>query len=91
MSSKSAEKRERQNEKRRMRNRAAKSAVRTSVKKFLAAVETGDKEAAEVALKLSLKLIDTASSKGIVHRNTASRTKSRLHIRFNKMNAAAAQ
>ncbi|AEC02449.1 30S ribosomal protein S20 [Parasphaerochaeta coccoides] len=91
MSTKSAEKRERQNEKRRMRNRAAKSAIRTSVKKFKAAIEAGDKATAETTMQRSFKLIDTAANKGILHRNTASRTKSRLHAHFNKMNAASAQ
>ena len=90
MSSKSAEKRERQNVKRRMRNRAAKSAIRTSIKKFDKAVLSGDKAAAEAALQASFKMLDSAAGKGILHRNTSSRTKSRIHVRFNKMSATVA-
>ena len=58
MINKSAEKRERQNAVRRMRNRAAKSTMRKAIKKFDAAVVAGDKEDASVALDLSLKLLD---------------------------------
>ena len=85
MSSKSVEKRDRQNAKRRLRNRAAKSTVRTAVKKFNAAVAAGDKAAAKEALDLSVKLLDSAASKGVMHQNTASRKKSRLTQAYNKL------
>lgn len=78
MSSKSVEKRDRQNAKRRLRNRAAKSSCRTAVKKFNAAVLAGDKAAATEAMALSAKLLDSAAGKGIIHKNTASRKKSRM-------------
>ncbi|NCC63563.1 MAG: 30S ribosomal protein S20 [Spirochaetia bacterium] len=85
MINRAAEKRERQNRVRRMRNRAAKSTMRTAIKKFDAAVGAGDKDAAASALALSLKLLDTTAGKGIIHQNTASRKKSRLQNRFNKL------
>ncbi len=85
MSSKSVEKRDRQNAKRRLRNRAAKSACRTAVKKFNAALVAGDKAAAKEALDLSVKLLDSAAGKGVMHQNTASRKKSRLTQAYNKL------
>ncbi|MDD3058060.1 MAG: 30S ribosomal protein S20 [Sphaerochaeta sp.] len=90
MINRSAEKRERQNSVRRMRNRAAKSTMRTAIKKFDAAVVANDKDTAASALALSLKLLDSTASKGIIHKNTASRKKSRLAARFNKLNEQAA-
>ena len=85
MANRSAEKRERQNVKRRMHNRMIKSSVRTQIKKFDAAVVTGDKEAAKDAMALSFKLLDSAASKGVLHRNTASRKKSRIYKAFAKL------
>ena len=90
MINRSAEKRERQNSVRRMRNRAAKSTMRTAIKKFEAAVVSNDKDTAASALALSLQLLDSTTSKGIIHQNTASRKKSRLQARFNKLNNQAA-
>ena len=81
MANRSAEKRERQNVKRRMHNRMIKSSVRTQIKKFDAAVQAKDKDAAKVAMDLSFKLLDSAASKGVLHKNTASRKKSRLYFR----------
>ncbi|MBO8437080.1 MAG: 30S ribosomal protein S20 [Spirochaetes bacterium] len=85
MANKSAEKRERQEARRRLRNRMAKSTMRTAIKKFDAAVAAGDKEAAVKALAESNKLLDTVAGKGIIHRNTAARKKSRLAHAYNKM------
>ena len=85
MANKSAEKRERQEERRRLRNRMAKRTMRTAIKKFDAAVSTGDKDAAVKALAESSKLLDTVAGKGIIHRNTAARKKSRLAHAYNKM------
>lgn len=85
MANRSAEKRERQNVKRRMHNRMIKSSVRTQIKKFDAAVVAGDKEAAKDAMALSFKLLDIAASKGVLHRNTASRKKSRIYKAFAKL------
>ncbi|MFA6846080.1 MAG: 30S ribosomal protein S20 [Sphaerochaetaceae bacterium] len=87
MRNRSAEKRERENVVRRMRNRATKSAVRTAIKKFEAAIAAGDKELATSTMALSFKLLDSAASKGVLHSNTSSRKKSRLHVRYNRLMA----
>ena len=89
----SAEKRHRQSEIRRMRNKAAKSAVRTSVKKFMALAkrkdmpESGVAES-EAALKDMIRKIDTAARKGILKKNAAARKKSRMQRAFNSLKAA---
>lgn len=88
MGSKNAQKRERQNKKRQIRNKAAKSRVRTEIKKFLLAVKNSNKEEAESQLKVVVKQLDTVSRKGIFHKNTAARKKSRL---YKKLNALAAE
>ena len=75
---KSAEKRIRQSAKRNERNRAARSAMRTAIKKVRGAVDAGDGPAAETALREAVQLIDRTVTKNVVHRNTAARTKSRL-------------
>ena len=85
----SAEKRHRQSEERRMRNKAAKNAVRTSVKKFIISVQKKD-PASETALRDMIKKIDTAARKGIIKRNAAARKKSRMQ-RFYNNSAKAAQ
>ena len=85
MANKSAEKRERQEAARRLRNRAAKSTMRTAIKKFDAAVASGDKAEAGTAMAQSCKLLDTVAGKGIIHKNTAARKKSRLARAYNKM------
>ncbi|HQB54430.1 MAG TPA: 30S ribosomal protein S20, partial [Sphaerochaeta sp.] len=82
------EKRERQNRKRRLRNRSTKSTMKTAIKKFNEAVASGDVESASATLAASLKLIDSTASKGVIHKNTANRKKSRLQLRFNKMEQA---
>jgi small subunit ribosomal protein S20 len=84
----SAEKRHRQSEERRMRNKAAKSAVRTSVKKFIALAQKKDPES-ETALREMIKKIDTASRKGIIKKNAAARKKSRMQRFFNNSVKAA--
>jgi len=81
----SAQKRDRQAKAARMRNRETKSTFRTAIKNFDAACAAGDKAAAETALKLSVKLLDTAAGKGIIHHNTADRKKSRMNLKFNKL------
>ncbi len=60
------------------RNKAIRSKVKTFVKKVLAAVEAGDKTAAEAALKVAVSEIDKAQAKGVYHANTASRKVARL-------------
>ena len=84
----SAEKRHRQSEERRMRNKAVKSSVRTSVKKVVALVQKKDHTEAdtadtEAALKDMIKKIDTAARKGIIKKNAAARKKSRMQRFYN--------
>ncbi len=75
----SARKRARQSEKHRLRNASQRSHVRTSIKKVLAAIESGDKAAAEAAFKAAVPAIDRSVSKGLMHRNKAARHKSRMN------------
>jgi small subunit ribosomal protein S20 len=84
----SAEKRHRQSEERRLRNKAVKSSVRTSIKKFvlLARKKEADEEV-EAALKDMIKKLDTAARKGIIKKNAASRKKSRMQRFFNSLKA----
>jgi small subunit ribosomal protein S20 len=73
-----ARKRARQAEVSRQHNASLKSALRTAVKKVRKAIATGDKAAAAAQFTASQAVIDRISDKKIVHKNTASRTKSRL-------------
>lgn len=84
---KSAEKRNRQGEKRRIQNKTVKTAIRSSAKKVLIASEGKDKAAAEAALKDMIRRLDTAARKGIVTKNAASRKKSRMQRRINSLTA----
>ena len=61
-----------------MRNKMIKSAVKTAIKKVIAAIESGDKAAAQTAFVAATKAIDMACSKGVYHKNTASRKISRM-------------
>ena len=67
------------------RNKAAKSKVKTFVKKVYAAIDAGDKAAADEALKAAISEISKAASKGIYHKSTASRKISRLTKAVNKI------
>ena len=71
-------KRDLQNEGRRDRNRAYRGRMRSNIRKLRGLVESGDTEAARQALPQTLSLIDVTASKGVIHRNTAARYKSRL-------------
>ncbi len=76
-----ARKRARQSEKRRVRNAGQRSKMRTFIKKVIAAVEAGDKEKAQAAFKTAVPVIDSAVSKGLIHKNNAARKKSRLNAK----------
>ena len=76
-------KRARQNEKRNLRNRSVRSDIKTQVKKFLDVVSAGNKEEIEANLRLTVKKISSAASKGVLHNNTASRNISRLSRKAN--------
>ncbi len=76
--SKSARKRARQTVARRARNRSQRGALRTQLKKVLAAVDAGDGEAAGAELSKAVRALDRAAGKGLIHKNQAARRKSRL-------------
>lgn len=85
----SAEKRVRQNKKRRLRNRMVKSEVHTAIKAFEKAIELKDQDLAKEKLTYSISLLDRAVSKGVYHRNTVSRKKSRLSKSYNALTKVA--
>lgn len=87
---KSAEKRNRQRIKRRERNVFHLSTMRTYMKRLRKALEGGDLETAKESLPLALQAIGKAASKGVIHRNTASRYTSRITLAFNKKATAQA-
>ena len=82
---KSAKKRILVNQTKADRNKAIKSSVKTAVKKVRTAIEAQDKEAAKAALLAATTTIDKAASKGVYHKNTASRKVSRLAKAVNEM------
>jgi small subunit ribosomal protein S20 len=82
---KSAEKRDRQSIKRRERNIAAKSAIKTKIKSVLGAVETKDRQASAKALLAAIPALDKAAVKGVIHRKNASRKISRLTKKINAL------
>ena len=67
------------------KNKANKSEMKTVLKKYEAALEGGDRAAAEVAYKEAVKTVDQAVIKGILHKNTAARKKSSMTLQLNKM------
>jgi len=78
LATKSSEKRERQNVKRRARNRSYKSRARTLIRKANTAMEQQELEEAREATRAAVKALDKAAAKGAIHQNNASRRKSRL-------------
>lgn len=84
----SAEKRDRQNKKHKIMNMAVKSKTKTEIKKVLAAVEELDRESSEKALKSAITVIKKAASKGVYHKNNASRKVSRLTKKVNALKKA---
>ncbi len=82
---KSAEKRDRQSIKRRERNTAGKSAIKTKIKSVLSALGTKDKDASANALKAAVPALDKAAAKGIIHKKNASRRISRLTKKINAL------
>jgi small subunit ribosomal protein S20 len=81
---KSAEKRMRQNEKRRDVNRSNRGRLRTSIRKLRAALTTNDTANVQELLPATISTIDKAVQKGVLHRNAAARYKSRLTARVNQ-------
>jgi len=80
-----ARKRAKQAENNRQRNASQRSAMRTTVKKVVYAIEAGDKEAASAAYTAAVPSIDGAVSKGLIHKNKAARHKSRLNAQIKAM------
>ena len=85
-----ARKRVRQNVKRRLRNRAARSALRTQIKKVRVKIGEGDRAGAEAELRAAIKKLDKTAQKGIIHPNAAARHKSRLSHQVNQLKTAQA-
>jgi small subunit ribosomal protein S20 len=85
---KSQIKRNRQNEKRRLRNKSVRAEMRTRSKTAVAAAEDGTEDAAEL-LRTAVKRIDKAAAQGVIHKNTAANHKSRLIRRVNAIEAAS--
>ncbi|MCM2576053.1 30S ribosomal protein S20 [Streptomyces meridianus] len=75
---KSQIKRNKTNEKARLRNKAAKSSIRTAVRKTREAIEAGNAEKATAAVRDAGKMLDKAASKGVIHKNAAANKKSAL-------------
>ncbi|MBV9122129.1 MAG: 30S ribosomal protein S20 [Planctomycetes bacterium] len=86
---KSAKKQLRQSEKRRLRNRAVKKAIKTQIKKVQAAAEGGPLEQLKKEVILAVKKLDQAAAKKVVHRNLAARKKSQLARLLHQKETAA--
>lgn len=80
-----ARKRARQADKRRSRNIARRSEMRTYIKRVIKQIAAGDKESATAAFAAAVPVIDSAVSKGLVHKNKAARHKSRLNVQIKGM------
>lgn len=87
---KSAKKRVRQDEKRRMDNKHLRSRLRTHIKGVLNAIASGDRDAAVAAYKIAVPVIDSIADKGIIHKNKAARHKSRLNAHIRALQPVAA-
>ena len=81
---KSAEKRVRQNEKRRVINRGNRTKVRSYIKKLRSAIDSGKKEEIDQILPEAISVIDKSVQKGVLHANAAARYKSRLTVHANE-------
>ncbi|MFM8320218.1 MAG: 30S ribosomal protein S20 [Chloroflexota bacterium] len=86
---KSQIKRNRQNEKRRLRNRYFVGRARTAVRKAKTAIETGAQDTALEATRVAISALDKAAEKGILHKNNVARRKSRLMKRLNEIAKSA--
>ena len=84
---KSAKKRVLVNATKAMQNKAAKSAMKTTLKKFDAAVAEGNRSEADSAYKVAVKAVDKAAAKGLMHKNKAARKKSQLAVKLNAIQA----
>ena len=85
---KSQIKRNKQNEKARLRNKAVKSELKTSVRKFREAADAGEAEAALTAMRAASVKLDKAASKGVIHKNQAANRKSAIAKRVEQLKSA---
>jgi len=85
----SAKKRLRQDDKRRLRNRSIKSAVRTQMSKVHQAIQAGDIETSESQFRLAVKKLDKAAAGRVIHPNAAARLKSRLSKKIKAVKSAS--
>ena len=83
---KSSAKRDLKSKELRAKNRAEKTALKTTMKKFEAAVNEGNKDAAADAYKVAVKTVDRAAGKGLLHKNNAARKKSAMAGKLNGLN-----
>jgi small subunit ribosomal protein S20 len=81
---KSQIKRNKQNEKRRLRNKSVKSSLKTAIRKFHAAMESGDADNAATLARDASRKLDKAASKGVIHQNQAANRKSSLARRLQR-------
>ena len=82
---KSAKKRVKVTEVKTLNNRTFKTALKTAIKKFDAAIAAADKAAAEAAYKEAVKKVDKAAAKGLIHKSVAARKKSQFTLKLNAM------
>jgi small subunit ribosomal protein S20 len=87
---KSQIKRNKQNEKRRLRNRMYVGRARSFVKKARVAIQEGEKDEAVLATRRAISALDKAAEKGIIHKNNAARRKSRLMKHLNELEKLSA-
>ena len=85
---KSQIKRNRQNEKRRLRNKSVKSSLKTAIRKFNEATVAGDAENATALLRDASRKLDKAVSKGVIHKNQAANRKSAISKRLQSLTSA---
>ena len=84
---KSQIKRNKQNEKARLRNKAVKSELKTEIRKFREAADSGDADATNAALRSASRKLDKAASKGVIHKNQAANRKSAISKRAAEVEA----
>jgi len=85
---KSQIKRNKQNEKARLRNKSVKSSLRTSVRKFREAADGGNLDEASTALRVACRQLDKAASKGVIHKKQAANRKSAIAKRYAELQQA---
>lgn len=87
---KSSKKRVLINQKKAARNKSNRTELKTTLKKFDAAVSSGDRAAADTAYKAAVKTVDQAAAKGLIHKKNAAHKKSQLTLKLNAMETETA-